>query len=629
MLILLALLGQVQFQQDVRHYELSYISGKVNSITFKYGEMDPTPFLKDYVQGKPIPFTPTREKTVKVTPTEFGGVFLHQKSFTGPTGYNCYTEYGTLNQPRIYGAYWDQDLYIWGVNFGDTFEARTKVYLVGDTVKELPRVRPHLQLTQSYYEDPYIIRVRPDQPGYIVVYSGECGPYGLSNPLLISLPTSKETLHIKDFPSVEALLKAGQEKRVNVHVGPECGAITLPDGVGLVGPTRARQVIMGVGSELHNITIKEGLPWLVQTNSNCVISGCDFTNTQDDGICVVTKDSVSNTVIKDTKLRAFRGFLQQYGASKKYKGIVTLRCSYEGSRYAPSVSGFILGEACAVVKCSVKNSYRGLFGQSNSGPVRHNLINQNDFMDGGFHPNGGEQILLEHKPGVKFKPEAYTEQSITATGSYLGQTLYVESGTGMGQYAIITGQNGKVFNLDRKVFLGADSVVSVGLYGTENLFVLNHVARSRTGQMFWVSTIGNIVAGYQAYDVQVGYNQCADTQHGMAAHNLVRDSHFHDSPIIFSNTEEGGHLGFRMCRVNSNSPIRMDGGANPGEGFIFNKTNFYLADPIPIGISPNGDYPAQKMPFPPIQPGNYKRFFFHECTRDGMRKGNLADFIGP
>jgi hypothetical protein len=168
------------------------------------------------------------------------------------------------------------------------------------------------------------------------------------------------------------------------------------------------------------------------------------------------------------------------------------------------------------VDCKVKNSYRGMFAQSNSGPVRWNLVDRNDFTDGGFNQNGGEQILLEHRIGDKFKPLEYTQTSFTYPGSFLGKVLYVESGTGRGQYGVITGQEGNKWWLDRAVYLGGDSLVSVGPYGVENLFVLNRVVQSRTGLMFWVGTIGNIVSGHQSYDVQVGFNQFGDLQHAMA-----------------------------------------------------------------------------------------------------------------
>jgi hypothetical protein len=464
--LILCLIAQIQVQNDIRHNEYAFLSGKTSTeIVLRGGQPEPIQAVKDYLSGKP--WEGQILKRIRPEQVENGSIFLHQKFFSGTPGWNCYFQGGVINQPKIYGAYWDGELVIWGVNLGDTYGSTTKIYEVTE-IREVPRLRARgdQQGTQAYYEDPYLIRVKP-AGSRLVVYSGECGPYGMAQVEVPPKRAEKRVLSYKDYPSRDELLAAALRERANIYLG-DIDRISLPDGVGLVGGS-AKQVIMGEGSDLIGVSL-EGDDFLVQLKSNNLVSKCSL-NALGENACFITKDSISNTTIKDCSLMGVRGFQVQYGASKTYKNIITLRCTFEGSRFNNSVSGFILGDSCVVADCKV-SSFRGLFGQSNSGPVVHNLIARNEFIDGGFNNGGGEQLLLEHKVGRKVN---------TIDFPCVGQTLYVESGPGMGQYGIITEFNSitKQIKLDRPVLMTEDSLYSVGLFGTENLFLENRVVRAR------------------------------------------------------------------------------------------------------------------------------------------------------
>lgn len=536
----------------VKHGEYLWLpqNGPITRYVDNVG-IDVRPYLVDWLDGK---IKPTKDglvpfKTFTPTPTEFGSYFLFERKFGQATAkFTCMLNDTVVNAPKIYGIYEDDYVYIWGINFKDTYQTTPKVYLVTDAVTELVQYNPpgDRQGKQTYYESPYLIRVKPPTSGKIVVYSGELGLWGC------------DWIEYKKKEVEYTPLSLGETYTGNVTVRP---------GQKLVGPiTIDGCVTLQDGAAMENVTINKNQPYCVRTSNNTEIRNCRFKNNQDEGVCVQISGGQNVRLIDNS----FEGVRACGVTSKVVERCLTLRNSYKGLRYATSGAYFPLGVKCVIADNSIRDAYRAFVGQANSGPILQNLIIRNDISDGGIDPMGGEQIILETKADtflLNLSPN---------------QTVMVVDGPGKGQYWVQTPSGP-----DRPITVTDKSKYVMGNIATENLLILNRITNCRVGVELWKNSAGNIVSGLQCTNVPWGFVQNAGAKHGYAFGNELRDSFFQNSSVVLTNNQSNNHwLNFSLNRVEFiNSTLRsynIDGGTS-GEGLFMFKCAFGSTDPIPLG----------------------------------------------
>lgn len=580
--LLLCLITQVNHQEVYWTTQKGTLDRMVDSTG-----VNVVPQLVDWVNNKPVsPANLTLYKRVRTTETTYGSYFVFEKTFSGTPKWCCKVGNEMVNQPRIYGWYEDDFVYVWGRSFQDLYnrsrEDLPKVYLVTDTVTELPKYQPIGDVEerkQGYYENPYLIRVKPPTSGWIVVYTGEMGVEGCDKIYYTKASLGKEIITIA-----------------------ESGDLVVPANTIVRGPCLIDgTVTIQAGGELHDCTIKKDQLISVKMYSGSTLKNCHIENCGVDSCCIKIMQP-EGIRLENNYLKGIRGV----SVVGQVKNCVTLNNTYEGhNRYTKTGAYFPVGAACVLVGNTIKNSYRGIVAQANNGPILRNLILRNDFVDGGMDIAGGEQLIIETK----------AVDTITVNPK-VGETVLVNGGTGKGQYYIQT-RTGP----DRPIRTDETSKYSVGNIATENLLILNRVTNCRVGVEFWKYSVNNVCTGLYCCNVPWGYVQNAGKEHGFAFHNELRDSFFQQSTVNLTNKEAlDSVLNFKLNRVELlQSPLRVyNSSGRIGEGLFMFKCAFGLTDNVPLGYDMELD--SIPLPYPAAKIGEYD----HIVVRDTKLNGKIT-----